>query len=391
MTVLALFPTPASAISAWGRKYDVPCSTCHFPAPPRLNVYGEKFRRAGYRTPEEFNKDVDWKSVSDYIGMRVRARYEYDSPEDGFGTGMVTNTFTLADATLFYAGPVGKHFNGFVELERPGNDAEIEAVVSIGGIYGSPDSFWTFRIGQFHSLVRVGWGGLDRPTGISTPIPLSRALVAGDAYKINQDQVGLEGAYVFKNSRFFAQILNGADLVTASTTDHVDQNRQKDWMVGYELLWGDMASGLSAFYYDGTQDDPASAVAPDKITFNRYGVTAAQVWKNGFEVQGGFVQGKDDYSIPVAAVDSVTGQGYWVELMKYWESAHDLSIFGRYETQDPDTDTDDDVRTAEVVGLVWPVASWHVRWALEFRNISQETTVDTFSDKQAVAEIMLNF
>ncbi|HEV8374991.1 MAG TPA: hypothetical protein VGR38_02020, partial [Candidatus Polarisedimenticolia bacterium] len=59
---MALFPSRASAISAWSRKYEVPCSTCHFPAPPRLNVYGEKFRRAGYRTPEEFNKDVDWKS-----------------------------------------------------------------------------------------------------------------------------------------------------------------------------------------------------------------------------------------------------------------------------------------------------------------------------------------
>ena len=43
------------------------------------------------------------------------------------------------------------------------------------------------------------------------------------------------------------------------------------------------------------------------------------------------------------------------------------------------------------VGFVRPVAGWHVRWGLELRNIKQETTVDTFSDKQAVAEIMLNF
>jgi len=43
------------------------------------------------------------------------------------------------------------------------------------------------------------------------------------------------------------------------------------------------------------------------------------------------------------------------------------------------------------VGFVWPVAGWHVRWGLELRNIKQETTIDTFSDKQAVAEIMFNF
>jgi hypothetical protein len=223
-------------------------------------------------------------------------------------------------------------------------------------------------------------------------MPLSRALVAGNPYTINQDQVGVEGAYVFKNHRFFGQVLNGADLGTASTTDHADQNRQKDWLVGYEFMWGDLASGLSLFYYDGTQDDLTSAVAPDVLKFKRYGVTASQVWKHGFEIQGGFVQGKDDYDIPIApGVEDRTGQGYWVEVMQHWEAAHDLSVFGRYETLDPDTDVEENVRSAAIVGFVWPVASWHVRWGLELRSIEQETAVDTFSDKQAAAELMLNF
>ncbi|HEU4401414.1 MAG TPA: hypothetical protein VFT43_04860, partial [Candidatus Polarisedimenticolia bacterium] len=212
--VMALFPSPASAIPAWSRKYGVACSTCHYPAPPRLNQYGHKFRRAQYRLPEEFNKEADWKSLGNYVAMRVRMRYEYESNE---ATNSVTSSFNLSDATLFFAGPVSKNFSGFVELERPGNEEIVEAVVSIGGIRGKPDSFATFRAGQFHTLTRVGFGGLDRPTGITTPNALSRALVAGNAFKLNQDQVGVEGTYVHKNWRVIGQVLNGSDITVDAT------------------------------------------------------------------------------------------------------------------------------------------------------------------------------
>jgi hypothetical protein len=59
----ALFPSSALALPAWSRKYDVPCATCHYPAPPRLNVYGQKFRQAQYRLPDEFDKTADWKTA----------------------------------------------------------------------------------------------------------------------------------------------------------------------------------------------------------------------------------------------------------------------------------------------------------------------------------------
>ncbi len=390
----ALFPSPAAAIPAWSRKYDVGCQTCHYPAPPRLNAYGHKFRRAQYRMADEFNKEADVKKVGNYVAMRIRARYEFDDKEDGFpGGDTVTSGFKLNDATFFYAGPVAKNFSGFVELERPGDSAEVEAVVSVGGIRGKPDSFWTFRLGQFHTLARVGFGGFDRPTGISTPNALSRALVSGNSFKLNQDQVGVEGTYVRKNQRFIGQVLNGSNIAGAGTTDQADENRDKDYVLAYELMWGDTASGLSAFVYDGTQIDPDVSTAPEEISMRRYGISAAQVWKNGFEVQGGFVVAKDDYRIAVAGEDSIDGRGYWVEVEKYWSKAHDFTLFGRFDSTDPDKDVDDNTRTQGTIGFVWPVADWHARWALELRDIKQEDTVtgDSFNEKQAVAELMLNF
>lgn len=392
VALFALFPSSASAIPAWSRQYDVACSTCHYPAPPRLNAYGHKFRRAQFRLPNEFNKDADWKNLKNYVAMRVRGRYEYDSNE---GAGTITSGFKLNDATFFYAGPVSKNFSGFVELERPGDSPEVEAVVSIGGIRGKPDSFWTFRLGQFHTLTRVGFGGLDRPTGISTPNALSRALVSGESFKLNQDQVGLEGTYVHKNWRIIGQILNGSNSLTdpdpGKTIDQADENRAKDVVLAYEMMWGETASGLTAFVYRGEQDDLTDATAPDVISLKRYGVTASHVFKKGFEVQGGYVKGTDDYDLTFGGVDSVDGNGYWLSLEQYFSKMKDLTIFGRYDSTDPNDDVDDNTRKQVTVGLVFPVADWHLRWALELRKITQESALGDLDDNVAVGELMLNF
>ncbi len=397
--LMALFPSTASAIPAWSRKYGVPCSTCHYPAPPRLSAYGHKFRRAQYRLPEEFGKEADWKSLGNYVAMRIRGGYQYDSPETGFpGGGGHTSSFKLNDATLFFAGPVSKNFSGFVELERPGDEEIIEAVVSIGGIRGKPDSFWTFRLGQFHTLTRVGFGGLDRPTGITTPLALSRSLTANDDFKLNQDQVGVEGTYVHQNWRVIGQVLNGANWFAgaggATTTDQADQNRDKDLVLAYELMWGKTASGLSVFGYDGKQDNLATTpvVAPGAVKVKRFGVTAAQVWDGGLEVQGGYVTARDDYDLTLGGVDKIDGMGYWLEVEKHFSKVHDLTIFGRWDSVDPDTDVSHNTRTQATVGLVLPIQDWHARWALELRDIKQDTTTpDSFKDKQAAIELMLNF
>ena len=396
VALVGLFPSSASAIPAFSRRYDVACSTCHYPAPPRLNAYGHKFRRAQFRLPDEFNKDADWKNLKNYVSFRIRGRYEYDSNE---GANSITSGFKLNDATFFYAGPVSKHFSGFAELERPGDSPEVEAVVSIGGIRGKPDAFWTFRLGQFHTLSRVGFGGLDRPTGISTPNALSRALVSGppgetaNSFKLNQDQVGLEGTYVRKNWRIIGQILNGSDLLSAGTVDRADESRAKDVVLAYEMMWGERASGFTAFVYDGEQNDPGLPLttAPNVLSMKRYGVTGAHVFKGGFEVQGGYVKGTDDYDVPYGGADSVDGKGYWLEAEQYFSKMKDLTIFGRYDSTDPNDDVNDNSRTQLTVGLVFPVADWHLRWALELRSIAQESTAGDLKDKVAVGELMLNF
>jgi hypothetical protein len=52
-TVLTLWSSPAWAIPAFARKYDIPCSVCHVPGFPKLNDVGNQFRDHGYQLEEE--------------------------------------------------------------------------------------------------------------------------------------------------------------------------------------------------------------------------------------------------------------------------------------------------------------------------------------------------
>jgi len=51
-TVLTLWSSPAWAIPAFARKYDIPCSVCHVPGFPKLNDVGNQFRDHGYQLEE---------------------------------------------------------------------------------------------------------------------------------------------------------------------------------------------------------------------------------------------------------------------------------------------------------------------------------------------------
>src|SRR6266545_8125867 len=113
----------SEAIPAWARKYNADCSMCHYAAVPRLNTFGQQFRRAGYRTPDEFNKDQDVTKVGDFLAVRLRTRLNYENKE-----GQIERSeFKLNDATFFYAGPVTQNFSGFVESEI-GSTGEIELI-----------------------------------------------------------------------------------------------------------------------------------------------------------------------------------------------------------------------------------------------------------------------
>lgn len=387
LILIALFfevfnPIKAHAIPAFTRKYNADCSMCHYPNVPRLNSFGHEFRRAGYRMPDEFNKDQDISKVGDFLSVRGRARYEYKNPEGK----SVTSEFKWNDTTFFYAGALTRNLSSFTELEWEASD-EIALVASIGGVFGQPDHYSTFRIGQIHTISRVGFGGFDRPTGVSTPsIRTDDLTTGGTNFNIGEDQRGLELAHVFKRSRLIAQILNGVDP-TGSGTEK-DTDTAKDYALAFEQILDDLASGFTLYGYWGTWFDPDPAIR-QRAGFARYAITGNKIFPNiiggNFEVMAGYVRSQDH--APTSIGGNIQGNAFFVELEHYFVP-HNFTLLARYDLVDPDDDAGNDRKEKWTIGYVRTLQSY-LRMAVE-ANTARNDKSDT-TDYGATGELMINF
>jgi len=98
--------------------------------------------------------------------------------------------------------------------------------------------------------------------------------------------------------------------------------------------------------------------------FWRAGVSANKIYK-GWEALGGVVIGKD-FDLPATAAED-KGLGYWVS-GQYTFPKSSLTLFGRFEFLDPNTDVADDANRRFVGGFVLPInLPQYLRWALEYR------------------------
>ncbi len=120
----------AEATSQWSRKYKTPCTTCHTVF-PRLNYYGEQFKRNGYQDPDteepdgnklkkNINKNMVIDRVSNLLGFRLNVtpiKVQENKLEQG---GETKNKTTIGDANwiqLFVAGSVFKNVSFFTEMQ----------------------------------------------------------------------------------------------------------------------------------------------------------------------------------------------------------------------------------------------------------------------------------
>ncbi len=376
-------PIPAYAIPAFARKYNADCSMCHYPNAPRLNSFGHEFRRAGFRTPDEFSKDQDISKVGDFLAARTRVRYEYENIEND----PVRSEFVLNDTTIFYSGVFTKYFSAFNELERE-RDGELGLVASISGVYGQPDHYSTFRVGQFHTLTRVGFGGFDRPTGISTASPLSSDLTTGGApFKINTDQRGLELTHIYKKSRIIAQILNGIN--PEGEGGDGDADTAKDYSIAYERILDDLASGFTLYGYWGSWFDDEDPAIRNRAGFARYALTGNKIFPEvlggNFELLAGYVRSQDSASSALGG--NVQGNAFFAEIEDYFER-HNFTVLARYDFIDPDVDEGNDRKERWTIGYVRTLQSY-LRLAVE-TNITQKDADDS-TDYGATGELMVNF
>lgn len=142
IVVSSLFPSsPAWAVPAFARRYDVACSTCHT-SWPALNATGYAFKLSGYRRLNGFpmqptTKDIDLAmgalSIPTIPPLALVASTGFDlekisrRADDGSTAKQTGSSLDLNSVSLFLATPLGEHLSTFFEFplfetHAPAND-----------------------------------------------------------------------------------------------------------------------------------------------------------------------------------------------------------------------------------------------------------------------------
>ena len=359
LILVGLVPRQAQAIPAWARKYNANCSMCHAPAVPRLNAKGIAFKWAGYRMPEEIGERQDVEKIQEYLAARARAGYEFERIRD---EGTTQNRLGLSDASIFIAGPIGRWFGGFTELQRT-EEGEVEALLSVSALRGSAERYVGARFVQGHALLLGGGvAGFDRAIGISTPLPFGQANTALPV-RLAGDMTGGEAFVVLGRNRFSVQLLNSAlgPFATRGPT-------ARDVVVTNQLMWDDAGAGLGAAAYFGQTEGLVETAPERRARYARLALTANKYF-GPVELLGGYVYSRDR-GLPAGegfAAPTNTGQGYWVSGQVTPRRGAE-TLFLRYEENSPDRNVSLAAKRF-VAGAVLPInVPEYLRAAVEYRR-----------------------
>ena len=253
------FPISTShAIPAWARRYNADCSLCHTMV-PQLNTVGHKFRRLGYRMPDEFDSQQvhlsaeELTKFTNYFSARGRTRVVY-SKSSGSRGRLSFSEDTQPNVTLFYAGPVTRNLSFFFEFPfEPAGELEVGQMTFN---LGKSDGFFFSRIGQFHQFSRVGFGALDRPISLSNA-QVFNVMVNG--FRPRLDNVGVEVGYSWGHLTGLVQVTNGIKTTGGAANEGLDPNNHKDVGVLLEYLIPHHTASVSLLYVYGQAPTPTDS------------------------------------------------------------------------------------------------------------------------------------
>jgi len=215
VTVLTAWSSPAWAIPAFARKYDLPCSVCHVPGFPKLNDFGNIFRDHGYQLGNEQELPTFAGLTKGYwpVSFRTTVGYQLanmkNAGDDGAGNNVnvATGSFGFTGLDVLSFGILARDIS-YAIVYTPG--------LASAGFYAAPtnndsdlESAWVKLDNLFHSdyllNVKVGKYELDLPVSEKRLPTLNTSIVmyhyiAGTPYL-----AGLtDNVFAFGNPNSFA-------------------------------------------------------------------------------------------------------------------------------------------------------------------------------------------
>lgn len=379
-----LFPEPSIwvaneksfALPMFGRKYDMDCVACHVQGVfPRLNDVGFKFRRAGFRLPEEIGKKQDKKfAFGDYFGAAGQDAFVATLKKDT-STGESDNNaaFEAGEFTFWpLNGSLGKWFGTQGEF-TVNTDGEIELENSNARVvYGNDHNYFTTRGGVFHAL--EGYGASDRPIGINYPLFMQSSANFNQSTlftMVEPSLLGLEVGYTYKNTNISVAVSNSVrpkvqEDEVEPTHFFREGNSPADIQVTFNQLLDKKGSGVTAYYYTGgsrlPQDPDGFIEGTNDFLFSdrfqRVGFFGTYYPWERFALLTGFAWGWDHFFDPVPGATGGTFSSWGIFGEVNYFPISGLGLGARYDFFDPARGVQNDQQAASFFVNYTPI-----KWA----------------------------
>lgn len=332
----------AEAMPQWARKYGVSCSVCHTTV-PRLTPAGYRFRRAGFRMPDEYGQDAKFTGLKDMYTARIRQEFRINGKTGG-ASPTDSSKFAFHELTFYpVTGAFGKWWAAESELTfNPGETVEVENAYVRATYPYEKDWLFTARGGIFHPF--EGYGGSDRAISNIRPLILTEKAKNGTfdtlVKTFTQDQQGLELGATWKDTTMSLAILNGFNT-TKGAANEGDDNNDRDYLLFFNQLIGDRA-GVSAEFLKGVTSFKFDGSAGTQWD-NRYTRSAVyanyNVLKEKLNLLGGYQAGKDYFPNPANTADTTGAFGSNGFFAEAESKLHERFTGGlRFDTYTPNTD-----------------------------------------------------
>jgi len=244
-----------------------------------------------------------------------------------------------------------------------------------------------------HMIDRVGFGAIDRPITISTPLIRSTAI---NKVAFNQNGRGVELGGRWHDTTLLGQVFNGVtstgdDSPENNSTGRQDENNKKDFTFGLEQLFGDSGSGISGYWVHG--EIPRTSAGDKDTTYSDAELFGNYYYANWHLnlLAGGMLRRDSVYGTTILRPSEATG--LFLEADKRWlRNWHggDLWTALRYDQIDPSNRQGKDAIHGMTASLIYPWKEY-TRLTLEYTFQDHASTTSTDELNQLLAELQFNF
>ena len=379
LVLLATASMPAGAVPVFARKYGFSCTMCHSNY-PRLNDFGTRYRRNGYRLPGRENDEKTILQSPPPVALRTSAGYNYYRAVNSAAPAV--RQFQLNGLDLLSAGRISPDA-GYMFVYTPvltasrgvaAQDGVLEMASVVFNDLGS--SWFNVRAGRFEPA----YAALSPKRQLAvSPYEIYDFTFPG-GLALSQTQSGVEvTGYGRNGTSYAAGWVNGSDTGNASQA-------AADVYARVEKVFGEgegqtAGQRIGLMGYSGSAVPDVTLPAAASKTFRRAGIDASLNYRH-LNLAMQYISGTDNKALWGKSSD-VNFSGGLAEVS--YLPATGLVCFARYDVVDTPRSVNMDISKWTLGGRYYPADN--IALHPEYSNKKQKSSAGDITENFFTARL----